>query len=107
MVGKSSYLLSAMARPMSLGYRRPTGEVVEGTSGNLQRSDVCECATAGSLTLFPKPHSPQVLQAAAERVLEKSREVTSETACCLCPERKLDADCGAGTELRGGKETWR
>lgn len=57
--------------------------------------------------LFPEPHSPEVLQAAAERVLEKSREVTSETACCLRPERKLDADCGARTELRGGKETWR
>lgn len=106
MVGKSSYLLSAMARPMSLGYRRPTGEVVEGRSGCPQRSDICECATAGSLTLFPEPRSPQVLQAAAERVLEKSREVTSEITLCLPPERKLDADCGAGTELIDGKETW-
>lgn len=105
LIGNSSYCLRAMARPMSLGYR-PTGEVVEGRSGCPQRSHICECATARTLTLFPVPHSPQVLQAAAERVLEKSREVTSETARCLCPETKLGADYGAGTELMDGKETW-
>lgn len=52
MVGKSCYHLSATARPMSLGYRRPTGEVVEGRSGCPQRPDICECATAGSLTFI-------------------------------------------------------